>query len=207
MNDEPFGPLAPDHAVQGLRRRRAGSQPPAAAASPPTPTRRSAKTAAAVAAAVESGMVSINHHGLALAGSAVRRHEGLGLRLGGRHRRRIEAYLNTEVRHPGERVKAGPTGSAPDPAIGFAPWTPTRGHGPLDLRIGVCHRASGVSKRSAGPSLSKPRSWFQGPVALGRVQGRALVGSGAKPQCTRHRRSRPGAEAWRQREACHGLSC
>ena len=65
MNEEPFGPLAPitpfkdfDSVVAEANR-----LPYGLAAYAYT---RSAKTAAAIGSAVESGMVSINHHGLAL---------------------------------------------------------------------------------------------------------------------------------------------
>ncbi|HUA55302.1 MAG TPA: NAD-dependent succinate-semialdehyde dehydrogenase [Candidatus Sulfotelmatobacter sp.] len=65
MNEEPFGPLAPiapfkefDAVVEEANR-----LPYGLAAYAYT---RSAKTAAAIGAAIESGMVSINHHGLAL---------------------------------------------------------------------------------------------------------------------------------------------
>jgi succinate-semialdehyde dehydrogenase/glutarate-semialdehyde dehydrogenase len=65
MNEEPFGPLAPitpfkefDAVVAEANR-----LPYGLAAYAYT---RSAKTAAAIGAAIESGMVSINHHGLAL---------------------------------------------------------------------------------------------------------------------------------------------
>ena len=65
MNAEPFGPLAVispftsfDDVVQEANRLPYGLASYAYT--------RSAKTANAVAAAVESGMISINHHGLAL---------------------------------------------------------------------------------------------------------------------------------------------
>ena len=66
MNEEPFGPLAPiinsfgsfDEVVEEANR-----LPYGLAAYAYT---RSAKTAAAIGEAIESGMVSINHHGLAL---------------------------------------------------------------------------------------------------------------------------------------------
>jgi succinate-semialdehyde dehydrogenase/glutarate-semialdehyde dehydrogenase len=65
MNEEPFGPLAPitpfkdfDSVVTEANR-----LPYGLAAYAYT---RSAKTAAAIGAAVETGMISINHHGLAL---------------------------------------------------------------------------------------------------------------------------------------------
>jgi succinate-semialdehyde dehydrogenase/glutarate-semialdehyde dehydrogenase len=65
MNEEPFGPLAPitpfkdfDSVVSEANR-----LPYGLAAYAYT---RSAKTAAAIGAAVETGMISINHHGLAL---------------------------------------------------------------------------------------------------------------------------------------------
>ena len=65
MNDEPFGPLAVispfrtfDEAVEEANRLPYGLASYAYT--------RSAKTANAIAAAVEAGMMSINHHGLAL---------------------------------------------------------------------------------------------------------------------------------------------
>jgi succinate-semialdehyde dehydrogenase/glutarate-semialdehyde dehydrogenase len=65
MNEEPFGPLAVispfssfDEAVTDANRLPYGLASYAYT--------RSAKTANAIAAAVESGMISINHHGLAL---------------------------------------------------------------------------------------------------------------------------------------------
>jgi succinate-semialdehyde dehydrogenase / glutarate-semialdehyde dehydrogenase len=65
MNEEPFGPLAVispftsfDDVVQEANRLPYGLASYAYT--------RSAKTANAIAAAVESGMISINHHGLAL---------------------------------------------------------------------------------------------------------------------------------------------
>jgi succinate-semialdehyde dehydrogenase/glutarate-semialdehyde dehydrogenase len=65
MSEEPFGPLAPiasftefDAVVAEANR-----LPYGLAAYAYT---RSAKTAAAIGAAIETGMVSINHHGLAL---------------------------------------------------------------------------------------------------------------------------------------------
>ncbi|MBM3570165.1 MAG: NAD-dependent succinate-semialdehyde dehydrogenase [Alphaproteobacteria bacterium] len=65
MNEEPFGPLAPIAPFRDFDAvvKEANRLPYGLAAYAYT---RSAKTAAAVGAAVESGMVSINHHGLAL---------------------------------------------------------------------------------------------------------------------------------------------
>ena len=104
MNEEPFGPLAIispfstfDEVVTEANRLPYGLASYAYT--------RSAKTANAIAAAVESGMISINHHGLALAGSAVRRREGFGLRL--RRRAGGDRELSRhEVRHPGRPVSA-----------------------------------------------------------------------------------------------------
>jgi succinate-semialdehyde dehydrogenase/glutarate-semialdehyde dehydrogenase len=65
MNDEPFGPLAPITPFKdfdGLVKE-ANRLPWGLAAYAYT---RNTKTAAAIGAAFESGMVSINHHGLAL---------------------------------------------------------------------------------------------------------------------------------------------
>ncbi|HEY0524142.1 MAG TPA: NAD-dependent succinate-semialdehyde dehydrogenase [Stellaceae bacterium] len=94
MNEEPFGPLAPivpfssfDGVVEEANR-----LPYGLAAYAYT---RSAKTAAAIGAAVESGMVSINHHGLALPevpfGGV--KDSGYGSEGGSEA---IEAYLNTK---------------------------------------------------------------------------------------------------------------
>ncbi len=65
MNEEPFGPLAPISPFQSFDAvvEEANRLPYGLAAYAYT---RSAKTAAAIGAAVETGMVSINHHGLAL---------------------------------------------------------------------------------------------------------------------------------------------
>ena len=65
MNDEPFGPLAPITPFKDFDERDDGSQP---AAVGPRGLRLhpDTKTLAAVGAAFEIGMVSINHHGLAL---------------------------------------------------------------------------------------------------------------------------------------------
>jgi succinate-semialdehyde dehydrogenase/glutarate-semialdehyde dehydrogenase len=65
MNEEPFGPLAPIAPFKDFDSvvREANRLPWGLAAYAYT---KSAKTAAAIGAAFESGMVSINHHGLAL---------------------------------------------------------------------------------------------------------------------------------------------
>jgi len=65
MNEEPFGPLAPITSFQSFDAvvEEANRLPYGLAAYAYT---RSAKTAAAIGAAIETGMVSINHHGLAL---------------------------------------------------------------------------------------------------------------------------------------------
>jgi len=94
MNEEPFGPLAPiapfkefDAVVAEANR-----LPYGLAAYAYT---RSAKTAAAIGAAIETGMVSINHHGLALPevpfGGV--KDSGYGSEGGSEA---IEAYLNTK---------------------------------------------------------------------------------------------------------------
>jgi succinate-semialdehyde dehydrogenase/glutarate-semialdehyde dehydrogenase len=94
MNEEPFGPVAPiarfsdfDAAVSEANR-----LPFGLAAYAYT---KSAKTAAAIASAFESGMVSINHHGLALPevpfGGV--KDSGYGSEGGAEA---IEAYLNTK---------------------------------------------------------------------------------------------------------------
>jgi len=65
MNEEPFGPLAVISPFSSFEEAvtEANSLPYGLASYAYT---RSAKTANAIAAAVESGMISINHHGLAL---------------------------------------------------------------------------------------------------------------------------------------------
>jgi succinate-semialdehyde dehydrogenase/glutarate-semialdehyde dehydrogenase len=65
MNDEPFGPLAPISSFKDFDgvMKEANRLPWGLAAYAYT---RNTKTAAALGAAIESGMVSINHHGLAL---------------------------------------------------------------------------------------------------------------------------------------------
>jgi succinate-semialdehyde dehydrogenase/glutarate-semialdehyde dehydrogenase len=65
MNEEPFGPLAPIASFKEFDAvvAEANRLPYGLAAYAYT---RSAKTAAAIGAAIETGMVSINHHGLAL---------------------------------------------------------------------------------------------------------------------------------------------
>jgi succinate-semialdehyde dehydrogenase/glutarate-semialdehyde dehydrogenase len=94
MNEEPFGPLAPiasfgsfDEVVEEANR-----LPYGLAAYAYT---RSTHTAAAIGAAIESGMVSINHHGLALPevpfGGV--KDSGYGSEGGAEA---IEAYLNTK---------------------------------------------------------------------------------------------------------------
>jgi succinate-semialdehyde dehydrogenase/glutarate-semialdehyde dehydrogenase len=94
MNEEPFGPLAPimpfskfDDVVEEANR-----LPFGLAAYAYT---KSAKTAAAIGAAFESGMVSINHHGLALPEVPFGgiKDSGYGSEGGSEA---IEAYLNTK---------------------------------------------------------------------------------------------------------------
>jgi succinate-semialdehyde dehydrogenase/glutarate-semialdehyde dehydrogenase len=94
MNEEPFGPIAPiapfkdyDAVVAEANR-----LPYGLAAYAYT---RSAKTAAAIGAAIESGMVSINHHGLALPETPFGgvKDSGYGSEGGSEA---IEAYLNTK---------------------------------------------------------------------------------------------------------------
>ncbi len=95
MNEEPFGPIAPisrfscfDEVVEEANR-----LPFGLAAYAYT---RSARTAAKIGSAVESGMVSINHHGLALPqlpfGGV--KDSGYGAEGGADA---IEAYLNTKL--------------------------------------------------------------------------------------------------------------
>jgi succinate-semialdehyde dehydrogenase/glutarate-semialdehyde dehydrogenase len=94
MNEEPFGPLAPiasfkefDAVVEEANR-----LPYGLAAYAYT---RSAKTAAAIGAAIETGMVSINHHGLALPEVPFGgiKDSGYGSEGGSEA---IESYLNTK---------------------------------------------------------------------------------------------------------------
>ena len=96
MNEEPFGPLAAITPLQGLSTRWSRRPTACPSASPPTPSPASAKTADADRAPrVESGMVSINHHGLALPEvpfGGVK--DSATAREGGSEA--IEAYLNTK---------------------------------------------------------------------------------------------------------------
>ena len=94
MNEEPFGPVAPivsfsdfDAVVAEANRLQYGLAAYAYT--------RSAKTAAAIGAAFESGMVSINHHGLALPEVPFGgiKDSGFGSEGGSEA---IEAYLNTK---------------------------------------------------------------------------------------------------------------
>ncbi|MGH7115295.1 MAG: aldehyde dehydrogenase family protein, partial [Stellaceae bacterium] len=94
MNEEPFGPvavIAPFKSFEDVVSE-ANRLPYGLAAYAYT---RSAKTAQAVAAAVETGMISINHHGLALPevpfGGV--KDSGYGSEGGSEA---IEAYLNTK---------------------------------------------------------------------------------------------------------------
>ena len=94
MNEEPFGPIAPispfssfDEAVEEANR-----LPYGLAAYAYT---NSSKTAGAIGSALESGMVSINHHGLALPEVPFGgiKDSGYGSEGGAEA---IEAYLNTK---------------------------------------------------------------------------------------------------------------
>ncbi len=94
MNEEPFGPIAPITPFKDYETvvAEANRLPYGLAAYAYT---KSAKTAAAIGAALESGMVSINHHGLALPevpfGGV--KDSGYGSEGGSEA---IEAYLNTK---------------------------------------------------------------------------------------------------------------
>lgn len=94
MNDEPFGPLAPISTFSSFDKvvEEANRLPYGLAAYAYT---KSAKTAAAIGSAFESGMVSINHHGLALPevpfGGV--KDSGYGSEGGSEA---IESYLNTK---------------------------------------------------------------------------------------------------------------
>jgi succinate-semialdehyde dehydrogenase/glutarate-semialdehyde dehydrogenase len=94
MNEEPFGPIAPIAAFKNFDDviEEANRLPYGLAAYAYT---RSAKTAAAVGAGLESGMVSINHHGLALPEVPFGgiKDSGYGSEGGSEA---IEAYLNTK---------------------------------------------------------------------------------------------------------------
>jgi succinate-semialdehyde dehydrogenase/glutarate-semialdehyde dehydrogenase len=94
MNEEPFGPIAPITPFKDYESvvAEANRLPYGLAAYAYT---RSAKTAAAIGAAVESGMVSINHHGLALPETPFGgvKDSGYGSEGGSEA---IEAYLNTK---------------------------------------------------------------------------------------------------------------
>ena len=108
MNEEPFGPLAVispfstfDEVVTEANRLPYGLASYAYT--------RSAKTANAIAAAVESGMISINHHGLALPEVPFGGVKDSGLRL--RRRTGGDRELSQhEVRHPGRPVSRTGTG-------------------------------------------------------------------------------------------------
>jgi succinate-semialdehyde dehydrogenase / glutarate-semialdehyde dehydrogenase len=94
MNEEPFGPLAPIRAFRDADEvvAEANRLPYGLAAYAYT---RSAKTAAKLGEAIESGMVSINHHGLALPETPFGgiKDSGYGSEGGSEA---IEAYLNTK---------------------------------------------------------------------------------------------------------------
>jgi succinate-semialdehyde dehydrogenase / glutarate-semialdehyde dehydrogenase len=94
MNEEPFGPLAPIRAFHDWDEvvSEANRLPYGLAAYAYT---RSAKTAAKLGEAIESGMVSINHHGLALPETPFGgvKDSGYGSEGGSEA---IEAYLNTK---------------------------------------------------------------------------------------------------------------
>ncbi|HXQ50388.1 MAG TPA: NAD-dependent succinate-semialdehyde dehydrogenase [Stellaceae bacterium] len=94
MNEEPFGPLAPIRAFRDWDEvvSEANRLPYGLAAYAYT---RSAKTAAKLGEAIESGMVSINHHGLALPETPFGgvKDSGYGSEGGSEA---IEAYLNTK---------------------------------------------------------------------------------------------------------------
>ncbi|WP_430398566.1 NAD-dependent succinate-semialdehyde dehydrogenase [Ferrovibrio sp.] len=94
MNEEPFGPLAPISAFSDFDAvvKEANRLPYGLAAYAYT---KSAKTAAAIGSAFESGMVSINHHGLALPEVPFGgiKDSGFGSEGGSEA---IEAYLNTK---------------------------------------------------------------------------------------------------------------
>ena len=129
MNEEPFGPLAVispfstfDEVVDEANRLPYGLASYAYT--------RSAKTANAIAAAVESGMISINHHGLALPevpfGGV--KDSGYGSEGGPEA---IEAYLNTKfiTQTGGVRSRAHVTAKAPG---GPRRWSSPSG--PMDGR-------------------------------------------------------------------------
>jgi succinate-semialdehyde dehydrogenase/glutarate-semialdehyde dehydrogenase len=94
MNEEPFGPLAPIRPFRDYDEvvAEANRLPYGLAAYAYT---RSAKTAAKLSEAIESGMVSINHHGLALPETPFGgiKDSGYGSEGGSEA---IEAYLNTK---------------------------------------------------------------------------------------------------------------
>jgi succinate-semialdehyde dehydrogenase / glutarate-semialdehyde dehydrogenase len=94
MNEEPFGPLAPIASFRGTEDvvAEANRLPYGLAAYAYT---RSAKTAQKLGEAIESGMVSINHHGLALPETPFGgvKDSGYGSEGGSEA---IEAYLNTK---------------------------------------------------------------------------------------------------------------
>ena len=102
MNEEPFGPLAPitpfkdfDGVVKEANRLDWGLAAYAYT--------KNTKTAAAIGAAFESGMVSINHHGLALPEVPFGGVKDFGLRLGGRPRG-ARGLPQHQVREPARHV-------------------------------------------------------------------------------------------------------
>ena len=144
MNEEPFGPIAAinrfadeEEAIEEANR-----LPFGLAAYAYT---RSAETQTKLAARVESGMISINHHGLALPEVPVRRREGFGLRQRGR-RRGDRGLPQHEVRDAGGGVSA----------------SPARGRGQLAKRAG---EGMPILPRFAGEG--RARALLQ-PAACGR---------------------------------------
>ena len=131
MNEEPFGPLAPISPFKDFEGvvKEANRLDWGLAAYAYT---KNTKTAAAIGAAFESGMVSINHHGLALPEVPFGGVKDFGLRLGGwprgarglpQHQVRDPARHVTETalsrsraRGPIPTAVTEPAGTAPDPA-------------------------------------------------------------------------------------------
>ena len=154
---------AGDHQpVQDLRRRGRPRPTACRSASPPTPGRSSAKTANAIAAAVETGMITINHLGLGTARGAVRRRQGFGLRLRGRHRG-DRALPEPEVRDPGRPLGAAHTAAATSPEPEMASGATSRrsdvrGVARLatDATTGLADLVEAMHERIARPPGSEP---------------------------------------------------
>ena len=111
MNEEPFGPVAIDHAFTRLRGRGRARPTACPTGSPPMPIRARPRPPPRSATAIESGMVSINHHGARAARDAVRRRQGFRLRQR-RRCRSARGLSQHQVHYPGGRVRWACKGAA-----------------------------------------------------------------------------------------------